>query len=39
MCDNRSSSIDSRLWGKVNASEIKGKVLCRYFPLNKICAF
>lgn len=39
MCDNRSSSIDSRLWGKINASEIKGKVLCRYFPLNKICAF
>ena len=39
MCDNRSSSIDSRLWGKVNASEIKGKVLCRYFPFNKICAF
>ena len=39
MCDNRSSSIDSRLWGKVNASEIKGKVLCRYFPFTKICAF
>ncbi len=39
MCDNRVSSVDSRLWGKVNASEIKGRVLCRYFPLNKICIY
>ena len=37
--DNRISSIDSRLWGKVNANQINGKVLIRYFPLNKISAF
>ena len=39
MSDNRISSIDSRLWGKVNANQINGKVLIRYFPLNKISAF
>lgn len=39
MSDNRISSIDSRLWGKVSANQINGKVLIRYFPLNKISAF
>lgn len=39
MSDNRISSIDSRLWGKINANQINGKVLLRYFPLNKIRVF
>ena len=39
MSDNRVSSIDSRLWGAVKSNKIQGKVLIRYFPLNKIAIF
>lgn len=39
MSDNRVSSIDSRLWGVVKSNKIQGKVLIRYFPLNKIAIF
>lgn len=39
MSDNRVSSIDSRLWGKIKGNQINGKVLIRYFPLNKISVY
>lgn len=39
MSDNRVSSIDSRLWGAIKSDQIQGKVLLRYFPLNKISGF
>jgi signal peptidase I len=36
LCDNRSSSIDSRIWGPVRSSAILGKLWFRYFPPDKI---
>jgi signal peptidase I len=37
--DNRKSSDDSRLYGPVISSDIKGKALLCYFPLNKFRFF
>ena len=34
LSDNRTSALDSRLWGAVKGSEISGKVLLQYFPFN-----
>ena len=34
--DNRSMSLDSRSWGSVDEHLIKGRVLVRLFPLNRI---
>ena len=40
LCDNRLSSLDSRLIGKINGKDaIKQKVVFRYWPLNKIKIF
>lgn len=39
LCDNRIISNDSRLIGVFNDSQIKGKVLFRYFPFNKLRSF
>lgn len=39
LADNRSSSVDSRYWGVVKSNQIAGKVLSRYWPLNKISFF
>lgn len=36
MGDNRSGSYDSRSWGPITKSEIKGQVLLRLYPFNKI---
>ncbi len=36
LADDRIEGIDSRLYGAVNSSEIKGRVLCQIFPFNKI---
>ena len=33
--DNRNSCIDSRLWGPVTTSGIRGKALVQYFPFRK----
>ncbi len=35
MGDNRDETCDSRLWGFLNGKNIFGKVLFRYFPLNR----
>ncbi len=37
--DNRMESSDSRLWGVVNQSSIRGKVVMLYFPFSKIKMF
>ena len=39
LCDNRTSTLDSRAWGVINQKEIKGKVFLRYFPLTKMKIF
>ncbi|MGP1414405.1 MAG: signal peptidase I [Treponema sp.] len=40
LSDNRLHSFDSRLMGKIEAREkIKQKVLCKYWPINKIKVF
>jgi len=35
-CDNRNTASDSRTWGVIPASRIKGKVLVRYWPFGKV---
>lgn len=37
--DKRISALDSRVWGPVKQSKIKGKVLMLYFPFNKFKIF
>ncbi len=37
--DNRSMSLDSRAWGAVPEDNIKGRVLVRLFPLDRITLF
>lgn len=39
MGDNRSMSLDSRAWGAVPVDNIKGRVLVRLFPLDRIALF
>ena len=39
MGDNREHSIDSRTYGVVGIDEIYGKVILRFFPLNKLTLF
>ena len=39
MGDNREHSIDSRTYGVIGIDEIYGKVLLRFFPLNKLTLF
>jgi signal peptidase I len=34
LCDNRITASDSRSWGSIPASRIKGKVLFRYWPFS-----
>lgn len=34
--DNRSMSLDSRVWGSVDENLIKGRVFVRLYPLNRI---
>ena len=34
--DNRISSSDSRLWGTIGRQNINGKLIMRYFPLDKL---
>lgn len=34
LCDNRKAASDSRVWGPVPASRIRGKVLLRYWPFS-----
>ena len=36
LSDNRISSSDSRLWGTLSKQQMKGKILLRYFPLDKL---
>lgn len=36
LCDNRFSSDDSRLWGKLKGSSIDGKAVLCVFPFNKM---
>ncbi len=35
LCDNRKTSSDSRIWGPVPESRIKGKVVLRYWPFSR----
>ncbi len=35
LCDNRISGIDSRVWGVVPKSDIAGRAVLQYFPLNQ----
>lgn len=39
MGDNRYESVDSRIFGPVDCSDIYGKVIFRFFPFNKITLF
>ena len=40
LCDNRIASNDSRLWGAVQTeTQIKGRVLMRYWPFSRISFF
>lgn len=40
LCDNRISSNDSRLWGPLQAAtQIKGRILMRYWPFSRITLF
>ena len=40
LCDNRISSSDSRLWGPLHAeTQIKGRILMRYWPFSRISIF
>jgi hypothetical protein len=40
LCDNRIASSDSRLWGPVQAAtQIKGRILMRYWPFSQITIF
>lgn len=39
MGDNRPNSLDSRIFGPINANQIVGKLILRDFPLNSIKAF
>ena len=34
LADNRVSSVDSRIYGTVDVSELKGKAVLRFFPFN-----
>ena len=36
LCDNRTSTLDSRAWGAVSKKNICGKVFLRHFPPNKM---
>jgi signal peptidase I len=36
LCDNRTSSADSRIWGHVEGSQIHGKAVFRYFPFRTV---
>jgi signal peptidase I len=36
LCDNRSSSVDSRLWGPVDGGRIAGLAWLRYLPVDRI---
>ncbi len=36
LSDNRLVASDSRSWGPISAKRIKGKVLARYWPLNRV---
>ena len=38
LADNRVSSVDSRLYGPVNVSEIKGKAILRFYPFSSFDA-
>ena len=40
LCDNRIASSDSRLWGPLQAAtQIKGRILMRYWPFSRIALF
>ena len=40
LCDNRIASSDSRLWGPLQAdTQIKGRILMRYWPFSRIALF
>lgn len=40
LCDNRIASNDSRLWGSMQVeSQIKGRVLMRYWPFSRVAFF
>ena len=39
MGDNRERSTDSRYFGTVDRDDVFGKVIMRFFPLNKITIF
>ena len=40
LCDNRIASSDSRLWGPLQAAtQIKGRILMRYWPFSHISVF
>ena len=40
LCDNRIASSDSRLWGPLQAAtQIKGRILMRYWPFSRISIF
>jgi signal peptidase I len=40
LCDNRLHSFDSRLMGKIEAkTKIKQRIICKYWPINKIKLF
>ena len=40
LCDNRIASNDSRLWGPMQVeSQIKGRILMRYWPFSRVTFF
>ena len=40
LCDNRIASSDSRLWGPLQAAtQIKGRILIRYWPFSRVALF